>query len=125
MPGPPPPRAEPRAPAAAQSTVPSERPRATTNHTPALPQARTAGPTTSRPTGLPSPLAVITAVITFARSASGGRVERIPIVGALTIGTKNPHTATAAHTSGQEMSAAIVQSGIVASTIATLASLSG
>ena len=67
----------------------------------------------------------MTAVITFARSASGGRVERMPIIGAFTIGTKKPQTATAAQATGHEMSAAIAQSGSVAQAIAALARWSG
>ena len=35
------------------------------------------------PAGRPGPLAAITAVITFARSATGGRVVMIPMIGAL------------------------------------------
>jgi hypothetical protein len=48
-------------------------------------------------------------------------VDRIPIIGALTIGTKKPQTATAAQAAGQEMSAAIAHSGKVAQAIAALA----
>ena len=37
---------------------------------------------------------------TFARRAAGGRVVMIPMIGALTIGTKSPHSTTATPTTG-------------------------
>src|SRR5260221_14523374 len=79
----------------------------------------------SRPSGPPEPLAAITAVITFARSATGGRVGSIPMIGALIIGTKRPQRTTATQTTGQDTGATTIHSGSVAATIPKLASLSG
>ena len=53
-----------------------------------------------RPSGPHDPLAAITAVITFARSAAGGRAVMIPMIGAFTIGTKRPQSTTAMPTTG-------------------------
>ena len=71
------------------------------------------------------PAAGSTAVITFARSAAGGRVVRIPMSGALTSGTKRPQRTTAAPTTGHDTGATTIQSGSVAATIPKLASRSG
>src|SRR6266702_2753796 len=110
---------------AMKSAEPIVSPPAIRIQTPALPKWVKTGPAATRPTGLPRPVAVITAVITFARSAAGGRVESSPMIGALTIGTKIPQSATAAKATGQETGAAITQSGAVASTMATQARRNG
>ena len=103
---------------AMKSSEPTVSPPAMRIQTPVFPQRTNTGPATSRPTGAPSPLAVITPVITFARSATGGRVDRIPMIGALTIGTKKPQIATASSATGHATGATITQSGAVASSIA-------
>ncbi len=78
-----------------------------------------------RPSGPHEPLNAITAVITFARSAAGGRVVMIPMIGALTSGTKSPHRTTAMPTTGHGTGATTIQSGSVAATIPNAASFNG
>ena len=90
-----------------------------------IPQLANIGPTTRRPAGPPSALAVITAVITFARSASGGRVESRPMIGALTSGTNTPQASRTTPTASHGRVATSAQSGSTTSTIAPAASRSG
>jgi hypothetical protein len=108
-----------------KSTDPMLSPPAISTQTPLLPAARYTGPTAIRPSGLPSPLTVSTAVITLARNAAGGRVVSSPMNGAFTDGTKTPHTTTAAHAIGHETSSATIHKGSVAQTTPTLARRSG
>jgi len=61
----------------------------------------------------------------LARIAAGGRVVRIPISGALTVGTKKPHTNVDTQTTVHGTSAAITHSGSVARTMPKQASRSG
>src|SRR4051812_43443586 len=83
------------------------------------------GPTSSRPTGPPAPLAASTAVITFGRRAAGGRAVIAPITGAWIIGTKNPQRTTASTATGHEIGATTIQSGNVAAKMPKLASRIG
>src|SRR5581483_10010136 len=78
--------ARPYAPAAPNRIAPVLSPPASAIHVPVLPKRWNTGPIASRPSGAPSPLAVSTAVITFGRSVTGGRVVRMPMNGAFTIG---------------------------------------
>src|SRR5581483_5951354 len=118
-------RADGRSAAPMKRTAPNVIAPASTIHTAALPSQLYTGPTTSRPSGEPTPLAVITAVMTFWRSESGGRVEMMPINGAFTNGTSRPVTASAAQTTSHGTSNAIAHSGSVTSAIAADERVSG
>src|SRR5581483_4992145 len=117
--------AEPRSAAAPNRIAPVLSPPASAIHVPVLPKRWNTGPIASRPSGAPSPLAVSTAVITFGRSVTGGRVVRMPMNGAFTIGTKKPHVDTAAHATGHGTSATTIQIGSVTSRTPAAASRIG
>src|SRR5262245_58663122 len=89
------------------------------------PQDSSSGPAITRPSGPASIAVVSTAVITFARSASGVRTVITLISGALTSGPKNDDTASAVITAGTGSSIASANTGIVNASNAVAPSRSG
>ena len=89
------------------------------------PPLSSSGPATSIPSGPASIAVVMTAVITFARSASGVRMVMTPISGALTSGPKIDDAKSASTTPARGSSNASAKIGIVSATNAVAPRRSG
>ena len=105
--------------------VASSWPVATRRKTWCGPHDSSSGPAITIPTGPASIAIVSTAVITFARSASGVRIVMTPISGAFTSGPKNDDAASAVITAGTGRSRESAKIGKVRATKAVAPSRRG
>jgi hypothetical protein len=88
-----------------------------------IPTCCSAWPTARKPSGPITTEIVITAVITFGRSASGARTVRIASTGALTSGAQRPKAASTTVTAGHGSVIASSHSGTAMPRMATPASV--
>src|SRR5439155_155326 len=105
--------------AAEKAIAPTVKPTATKKKTNVSDTYCRPTPAARKPSGPTMPEIVITAVITFGRNASGARIVRTAIMGALTSGAQNPNAAMTANTSHHGIAIDSSQSGSAIARIAT------